>query len=211
MGGPGVPRWPVVAAVLLAGAIAAACGSAPTTSQSPTAPLAYGKGALGGVSCREAGRSPSLCAGLLPAPAGVTDHLVLDTHSVQAGTPVHGTLVVDNATGAAIDLRDPHGCRPGLAVVPANATTWYPTGFSADCQLVPLVLSVGTTSIPVTVSTTYPSCVPSRADVRGRAPATLCTPGGGLPPLPPGSYHAVLEGLSLALPQASAPLTITRG
>jgi hypothetical protein len=148
------------------------------------------------------------CGGLVPAVAGVTDRIVLDRTVVPAGTTVHGSVVVVNRTGHAVALLDPHGCRPSMGVAVTSATIAPGAAFSTECIGQPLVLGTGTTRYPVDVITTYPGCVPAASgDASSATPA--CLPGGGPPDLPAGSYHAVLVGLELALPQATAPVRLT--
>lgn len=212
------PVLPVRVASLLAvvtvGVGLGACGgpsmwSAPST----TSPLAYGKGELRNVYCTHASGSVPSCGGLLPAPKGVSDKIVLDATVARAGTTVHGDLVVTNASGAAIELRDPHGCTPGYAVGLTNATlpAVNAPGFAAVCGYAALVLPPGTTTFPIEAITTYSGCTNGPAPAGGRYRLPRCVPHGGPPSLPSGHYVAVLYGSSLALPPATTPMTLTGG
>ena len=203
----------LLAAVAFA-ALASACGG-PSVSSAPstTAPLVYGKGVLRNVSCTHAPGSVVSCGGLLPAPRGISDRIVLDTNVARAGTPIHGDLVVTNVRGSAVDLRDPHGCRPGYAVGLTNAV--LPAGnapaFAAVCSANPLVVPQGTTKFPIDVITTWSGCTNGPPPTSARYRIPRCTAHGEPPPLPAGRYVAVLYGSALPLPPATAPVTLTAG
>ncbi len=218
---PGVRGTPLVPAVRVAALMTVvtiavglgACGDQSRSSApSTTAPLVYGKGELRNVHCTRASGPALVCGGLLPPPKGVSDELVLDTTVARAGTTVHGDLVVTNASGSVIELRDPHGCTPDFAVGLTNATlpAVNAPGFAAVCGSAALVLPPGTTTFPVDVITTYTGCT-NGPTLGGRYRLPRCVPHGGPPSLPAGRYVAVLYGSSLALPPATTPVTLTRG
>lgn len=126
-----------------------------------------------------------------------------------AGTIVGGSLVVENATGSAAALRDPHGCQPSFAVALTNTAVAPGVGFSLPCINKPMLLVAGVTHLPIEVITACPGCsngvtVPSSSRWFPR-----CLPHGGPPGLPAGAYHAVLIGLGLSLPPASVPVMVT--
>jgi hypothetical protein len=212
-------RWPggvgwaskvtMFAAVSLAGVAATACGSTPgPTAVAPATTLTYGQGDLRSVYCTGSG-STKACGGLVPAPVGLTDRIVLDRIVVPTGTSIHALVVVDNHTGHSIALRDPHGCQPSMAVAVTNATIAPGVGFALVCSAQPLMLDQGITRFPVDVITTYAGCGPSTTVRSSKASLPVCLPHGGVPNLPAGSYHAVLIGLELALPQATVPVSLT--
>ena len=206
-GSAGRLRWSRLAAysgaVLAAGGLSACGGtSPPVASPTATTPV-YGQGDLANIHCTGAGAAKA-CGGLVPAPAGVTDTIVLDHPTVPTGTDIGATVVVVNRTGHAIALLDPHGCRPSLGVSVTNATVPPAVGFSLPCASAPLVLAPGTTRFPTPVITSAAGCSPTPA-----AHFPRCTAAGVPPDLPVGSYHAVLVGLELALPPASVPVTLT--
>jgi hypothetical protein len=206
----GVRSWAAVQlAVLTILTVAAglgACG-APDVASAPstTTPLAYGKGELRNVYCMHTTGQVTSCGGLLPPPKGVSDELILASTATRAGMNIQGDLVVTNASGSAIELRDPHGCMPGYAVGLTNAMlpAANAPGFAAVCRLAPLTLPPGTTKFPIEVITTYFGCTNGPSPSGGNDRLPRCT-AGGPPPLTSGRYVAVLYGSSLALPPATA-------
>lgn len=84
-------RYLLAAASVAAAGLLVACSSsrAQTSSGAPTA-------------------SPAPTTGLIPAPHGLTDRLVLQQTHVAAGTPIIGTLVVTYRGRAPINLT--HRC-----------------------------------------------------------------------------------------------------
>jgi hypothetical protein len=82
---------------------------------------------------------------------------------------------------------DAHGCRVPWTVELTNASVPVgPPPTPTGCQPA-LVLTPGDHLLRLSVSTTYPTC---SAHPVGREVA--CLPGGGPPPLPPGTYQAVV-------------------
>jgi hypothetical protein len=66
----------------------------------------------------------------------------------------------------------------------------------------PFLVPTGSTSLPVTLLTTYNGCTPTG---EGTAAMPLCLSGDQLPPLPPGAYEANVEWSGAAhLPSAPA-------
>lgn len=190
--------------MLVAAIAMSACGgpSTPVVSPTSTTPV-YGQGDLARIYCTDVGAAKA-CGGLVPAPAGVTDTIVLDHPSVPTGTALGATVVVVNRTGRVIDLLDTHGCQPSLGVSVTNASVPPAEGFTTICSSAPLVLAPGTNRFPTLVATTAAGCSPTPA-----AHLPACTAAGLPPDLPVGRYHAVLVGLALALPPASVPVTLT--
>ena len=197
--------------IVATGAVLAACGSSPGSSPAPTTtPAVYGQGDLRSIYCTGQGTARE-CGGLVTPVPGVTDRIILNRTSVPTGTTIHGSVEVDNHTGSVINLLDPHGCQPSMAVSVTSVTVAPGGGFSAVCTSRPLALAVGTTRIPVDIITSYSGCGPAGStDSTLRPSFPECLPHGRVPNLPVGTYHAVLIGLGLALPPASSAVTLTR-
>ena len=145
---------------------------------------------------------PNQSLGLLPASSQLSTRIVLSRIHVVAGSPRKGFVVVTNR-GKPLKLWNHSGpleCRPGYAVVLTNKRFPPQAQFFFDCELRPLVIPSGVTRLPVTVPTTYDGC--------GKSAATKsqpkCLPGFRVPPLPAGTYRAVLVGLGLRLPAPKA-------
>jgi hypothetical protein len=147
---------------------------------------------------------PAPATGLIPAPGGVTDSLVLQRTQVTAGTPIKATLIVTYRGRAPINLT--HGCRPQYAVVVTNHRFPPAVAFPTDCALLPFIIKPGENRLGVTVETSYLSCSEVASQATRRSPA--CLPGRQpMPPLPAGHYEAVLVGDGLPLP-APAPVPV---
>jgi hypothetical protein len=172
----------VAAATVVAGLVAA-CGS-------PQAPaLAPGTSPVGApATIRPA---PAGATGLIPAPRGLTDRLVLRQARVAAGTPIKGTLIVMYRGPAPINLT--RHCSPQYAVVVTNHRFPPEAAFASRCSLLPFIMKPGENRLPVTVLTTYLSCSEVRKQATSSSPA--CRRGRQkMPSLPPGRYEAVLVG-----------------
>jgi hypothetical protein len=186
-------RWPVVVAVIAVASAVSACGSTPTTpsSRPPATTVPARLAALG----------------LVPADFHLTDRIELATSSVRAGTPADAVLVVTNHASTPINLTT--RCRPQFAVVLAHGARVYGVAFATVCSSEPFTIVPGVNRLSSTVLTAYSSCEPPGVHPPRTGPACVH---GGPPPLPAGTYHAVLEGSGdLALPQpAPVPLTLGR-
>jgi hypothetical protein len=193
-----VMRAPYLLYLLAAASVAAAgllvaCGSPDAQTTSPGAPIA----------------SPAPTTGLVPAPRGLTDRLVLRQTHVTAGTPIIGTVVVTYRGRAPINLT--HRCQPQYAVVVTNDRFPPAAAFSNVCSLEPFIIKPGENRLAVTVYTTYPQCSQVASQATRSSPACLDGGEGGMPSLPPGRYEAVLVGdgqLSLPAP-APVPVILT--
>ena len=187
-------RCLLVAASVAAGLLVG-CGSPHAQTPSP------------GTSSSEAptvSPAPTMATGLVPAPPGLTDRLVLPQTQVTAGTPIKGWLVVTYRGRAPINLN--RGCRPQYAVVITNHRFPPDVAFPADCSAAPFVIKPGENRLAVTVITTYRMCAQVASQATSSMPA--CLHGHQImPPLPPGRYEAVLVGDGLPLP-APAPIPI---
>jgi hypothetical protein len=142
--------------------------------------------------------------GLVPAPRGLTDRLVLQQTHVTAGTPIKGVLVVTYRGRAPINLT--YRCRPGYAVAVTNHRFPPEVAFSLDCRDAPFIIKPGANRLAVTVLTTYIQCSEVASQATSRSPA--CLNGQVMPPLPPGRYEAVVVGDGLPLP-APAPVPVS--
>jgi hypothetical protein len=183
-------RYLLAAASVAAAGLLVACGSPSAQTTSPGAPIA----------------SPAPSTGLIPAPRGLTDRLVLRQTHVTAGTPIIGALVVTYRGHAPINLS--HRCRPQYAVVVTNRRFPQAAGFSSACSLEPFIIKPGANRLAVTVYTTYLQCSQVTSQATKSSPACLDGGEGGMPSLPPGRYEAVLEGDGqLPLP-APAPVLV---
>jgi hypothetical protein len=189
-------RYLLVAASVAAAGLLVACGS--SHAQRPSS---------GTSSSGERTVSPALttATGLVPAPRGLTDRLVLQQTRVIAGTPIKGWLVVTYRGRAPINLN--RGCRPQYAVVVTNHQFPPDVAFAADCSAAPFVIRPGENRLAVTVITTYRKCAQVAGQVTSSMPA--CLHGRQImPSLPPGQYEAVLVGDGLPLP-APAPIPVS--
>jgi hypothetical protein len=190
------PRYLLVAALVAAAGLLAACGS-------PRAQTSSSGTSFSGVPT--VSPAPTTATGLIRAPSGLTDRLVLQQTHVTAGTPIKGSLVVMYRGRAPINLN--RGCRPQYAVVVTNHRFPPDVASSADCSTAPFVIKPGENRLAVTVITTYRMCAQVASQATSRTPA--CLHGRQImPPLPPGRYEAVLVGDGLPLP-APAPIPVS--
>jgi hypothetical protein len=142
--------------------------------------------------------------GLLRASPELRDRIELNSTRVLAGPRLHGTLVVTNRGRRPINLT--RRCRPDFAVALTNGSVAPDVAFAFVCTNAPFVISPGTTRFPLTVATTYSSCLQPGGSSTKSMPS--CLAGGIFPPLPPGRYRAVLVGDQIALP-APRPVAVT--
>ena len=188
-------RYLLVAASAAAAGLLVACGSPRAQTTSP------------GTSSSSSGApsvSPAPATGLVPAPRGLTDRLVLEQTRVTAGTPIKGTLVVTYRGRAPINLN--HHCRPQYAVAVTNHRFQQAPGFFSFCLPAPFIIKPGENRLAVTVYTTYLECSEVASQATKSSPA--CLHGREvMPSLPPGRYEAVLVGDGLPLP-APAPVSV---
>ena len=190
------PRYLLVAALVAAAGLLAACGS-PHAQTSSSGTSSSGMPTVSPV--------PTTATGLVRAPSGLTDRLVLQQTHVTAGTPIKGSLVVMYRGRAPINLN--RGCRPQYAVVVTNHRFPPDVPFPADCSTAPFVIKPGENRLAVTVITTYRMCAQLASQATGSMPA--CLHGRQImPPLPQGRYEAVLVGDGLPLP-APAPVPVS--
>jgi hypothetical protein len=171
-----------------------ACGSSQAQTSSP-----------GTSSSGAPAVSPAPTTGLIRAPRGLTDRLVLQQTHVMAGTAIKGTLVVTYRGRAPINLN--RGCSPQYAVVLTNHRLPPHAGFTTICSMWPFVIRPGENRLAVTVVTTYLACTHVAKLATSSLP--VCLHGRQvMPSLPPGRYEAVLVGDGLPLP-APAPVPVS--
>ncbi len=94
-----------------------------------------------------------------------------------------GQVLVDNNTGHPIHT---FGCVKLFQVVLTSSTYRPPVAWLTCLQR--FTIPAGESRYPVTVSASYSRCRQGRPQHGLRA----CRPGGRMPPLPPGTYHAKL-------------------
>jgi hypothetical protein len=184
------------ASAAAAAGLLTACGSSQAQTSSPGT-LSSGAPAVS--------PAPTTATGLIPAPRGLTDRLVLPQTHVTAGTAIKGTLVVTYRGRAPINLN--RGCSPQYAVVVTNHRLPPHVGFTAVCSTAPFVIRPGENRLAVTVVTTYLACTHVAKLATSSLP--VCLHGRQvMPSLPPGRYEAVLVGDGLPLP-APAPVPVS--
>jgi hypothetical protein len=128
-----------------------------------------------------------------------------------AGRPIKGTLIVENP-GAALDLTQlemspsPH-CRLAFEISLTSATVDNQAGFSLVCTTGVYPIAHGTTRLPFSISTTYNGCSPHDDSTGGPD----CLADGDEPPLPVGSYRAVINWSEpVPLPRPAAEDVVVR-
>jgi hypothetical protein len=129
---------------------------------------------------------------------GVSARVVLPSAVMPAGSRMTGHVLVSNSSGHAIRV---FGCL-NLFQVLLTSSTYRPAAAWAAC-LQRFTIPVGVTRYPVTVWASYNQC--SRGHSRDGLRA--CLPGGRMPPLPPGTYHARLFQVH-QLVQVPSPVSV---
>jgi len=195
-----------VAATLALAATAgllAACTSSPARHSAASSSRSASSPARGR-SLPEATPSPGPTKWLLPAPAALTDQIILSQTDVTAGTSIPGTLLVTNSSSRPITLA-PRFCQPIYEVVLTSKQIPADPAFPAACWGGKrYIFKPGRTRLPITVITTYSGC---SEHGRGTIRMPRCL-GNRVPPLPAGHYEAILVGLGLHLP-APVPVLVT--
>jgi hypothetical protein len=140
----------------------------------------------------------------------MTVRIDLTARRVVAGHQIRGVLVVDNP-GPAVNLTQdvPGPCRPAFAVILSRPGLRNAVGFSTVCALQSFPIAHGRTAIAFTVITSYAGCNPPGTPARRTTPT--CLPTKGPPPLPAGTYSAVIEwSTPVPLPRPPAvPVVLT--
>lgn len=191
----GQRRWILTAGAAGAAVLLAAC--------SPGGPAGQHRAAGAGRS----GSPPASATGLRPAPAGITDRLVVRHARLLAGTPLRVTLVVTYTGRRAVNLS--RGCRPQWAVVLTNRRFPPDVAFSTVCSGQPFLIRPGRSRLRTMVITSYPGCSVAKSQATRKLPH--CGPDHRPPALPAGRYRLVLVGDGLPLPApAPVPVTLSR-
>ena len=120
--------------------------------------------------------------------------IVLTSSRTTAGHFIDGALLVVNHGTVSINLTKT--CKPGFVVALTNSKYVPQVAFSAVCSTRPLIIIPGTNRLPVRVITTYLECQQG-----GSVSAEPACVANEAPPLPTGTYDAVLVGDGLALPE----------
>lgn len=129
---------------------------------------------------------------------------------MRAGESISGEVIVTNATAHALDIAD---CNGGwIQVGLTNATVSYDPAWESCLSFPGTTLPVGTTRIPIKLSTTYNACTQDAGSATADLPACLPSRGDSImPPLPPGSYTtmtAMLDPKGVHLPSPE-PIKVT--
>jgi hypothetical protein len=135
----------------------------------------------------------------------------LSATQVMAGHPLQAVVLVYNPD-APINLNQSvgaGGCSPAFEVILTNGTVRNTVAFTTACGTRPFIIQHGSNRFPQTVSTVFNMCI---TNVPNNGPPTpnqpLCLPSGKQPPLPKGSYRAVMRW-SLAVPPLPPPAPVT--
>ena len=155
-------------ALLLAGCASGSHGAAGRGQVTAVPPAARSRPAAGPVP----GHRPVLSA-----------RIVLPSGTMTAGSSMAGYVEVGNNTGHAVHVT---GCL-ALFQVLLTSVTYRPSAAWEAC-LQQFTIPVGQTRYRVTLAASYGQCSQGRPQGGLRA----CLPGGRMPPLPPGAYHARL-------------------
>jgi hypothetical protein len=124
---------------------------------------------------------------------------------------ITGSLVIDNRTGAPLDLYSDQPatprCQAKWAVILSNGAAAQMSIFVDDCVLGSLRIAAGRSSLPVRILTTYDGCAATPATPLAGLAMPACGPGGSLPPLPAGDYQASVVATTTGFPRP-APVTV---
>jgi heat shock protein HslJ len=131
--------------------------------------------------------------------------LELPTTTVEAGGTIEGEVVVQNDTGAPIELEMVCGS-PFFIELRGDAAPQVLARTTAGC-MPGLTLPVGASRWPVTVTTEYGMCRP--VDGLGDPDTPACSADGSMPTLPPGTYTAEVRSEEGAPSVAGATIEVT--
>jgi hypothetical protein len=124
-------------------------------------------------------RRPVVASTTVPL-APLRAQLILPSTRLRAGDQMAGEVVVDNDTGEPIEVS---GCNSFYVVALSNDSHTQSIGRN-DC-LEWFTIPLGTSRWPVLVMGTFTQCY--------GGPGGDCLPGGGVPPLPKGTYRAEVQ------------------
>ncbi len=134
-------------------------------------------------------------------PGSVTTRIEIP-ETIEAGQEFEAALVIDNSSGHELSILV-NGCQPKWSIGLMNESHPADQAFAANCSPSPFVAPIGRTRFAIKNQASASSCTPNGA---GDAATPKCI-NGGLPPLPPGEYQAVLTGSLPGIPNP-APVTI---
>jgi hypothetical protein len=136
-----------------------------------------------------------------PPHARISDHLALPSNTLATGSTETGFLVVNNRTKATINLTKK--CQPEIEGILRGARYTQQSWSDLVCSAKGLGIRPGLNRLPVRFVATYLSCT---QDPKRPSGMVRCVDGNKMPPLPPGTYVAHVDGGGAALP---VPNTIT--
>jgi hypothetical protein len=134
-------------------------------------------------SALESGRQPTTTT--MPPPkrvVPVSATMFLGSRTIQAGSFIHGEVIVENRTRRALQWT---ACDALFEIVLGNGRI-KPTGLWHQCRR-SFTIPQGKSRYAVTVTATYQGCSAQSSTV-----LVTCEPGARVPPLPPGDYNAIL-------------------
>jgi hypothetical protein len=117
----------------------------------------------------------------------------LPDREVVSGSEVHATLVITNNTDQPVPLDTPGKCAGKWAILLRSPTASQDKTWTMECGAPNgTVLEPGANRFPFSIPTTYTTCSGDDSGATTGIVHCLPGPGGGVPPLPPGDYEAVL-------------------
>jgi hypothetical protein len=145
-------------------------------------------------------------------PRPIKVHLTLTQTQVVAGQPIKGTVVITNRTDKSITVKT-CAANGWLAVGLSGQVDSYPFGSLLVACPPSIRLAPGANRFPVTVITTYASCVQPQPAGTPWAPVPTCTVSNGRltkPPLPAGRYSTKFHLVGLTgLTQSPNPVVVS--
>lgn len=169
----------VAAATALAAALAG-CAGAPDSPSTPGAAAPTPAPSLSGPATPPAAATP-------PAGAQVTVRILPDRTTVSAGEAIPATVRIANLVGHPIAFGEGL-CNGKVPVGIASARIPFDPPLAAvGCA--PWLLPAKGLEYRATISTSYDICSPGGSGAGTGAPLPRCKPGGGMPPLPVGTYR----------------------
>ena len=137
-------------------------------------------------------------------------HIELSSKVIVGGARLTGYLVVDNNTGATVNLFSggKTGCTPQWTVSLGNDKIPPVEAFTTGCGVRPLVIRPGENRLPFTLQASYSHCggVGINGPLKPACVGSPPTP----PPLPPDQYRAIFTGVLPGLPEpAPVPVRVT--
>jgi hypothetical protein len=161
-------------------------------------------GCAGGLRHGAAGGDAAPTGDPAQSQAAISARLVLHSRTLTAGSSVSGHVVIENNTGHVIRTG---GCYQLFQVLLVSRS-YHPEPAWLQC-LQFFTIPTGRSSYRVTVAASFNQCGESRSAGGLKA----CLPGGGMPPLPAGTYRAVLFQVRhlVPAPRATSIRVIAQG